>query len=79
MNHNNLVLFPGWIDQDGVCAIPAFLGATFSVAEGMAGASDGEWKDYHEMFARSVRHLDFTLLNGHEGKILHVKPVFDDF
>ena len=53
---------PGWIDQSQVLTIPSCLGTEFAVAEGMRGATRDEWADYKNMFSRSVRHIDFHLV-----------------
>lgn len=47
--------------------IPAFLEMEFAVAVGMRGASESEWRDYQNMFARSTSHLLFENISGYEG------------
>ncbi|KAI0210352.1 hypothetical protein LSAT2_004911 [Lamellibrachia satsuma] len=54
----------GWIDQSRVLTIPSFLGTEFATAEGMRGATNDEWTDYKNMFSRSVRHVNFDLVQG---------------
>ena len=51
----------GWVDQDEVTVIPEFVSPALrlSVAVGMTGASDQEWMDYVQMYARSVRHIHY--------------------
>ena len=56
------------MDQLDIYLIPSFLGAEFSVAIGMMGATEDEWMDYYGMFARSVRHLNYQMLTGYRGK-----------
>lgn len=49
----------GWVDQDEVTVMPEFVNVRLSVAVGMLGASDHEWSDYLQMFARAVRHIHY--------------------
>ena len=67
-----VVISLGWLDQDGIYAIPSCFNAKFSVAIGMRGASEAEWADYYGMFARSLRHLIFGLLSGYDGKFFYL-------
>jgi len=39
----------------------------------MRNASMDEWQDYQNMFARSVRHLLFNLMNGYSGETSYTK------
>ena len=63
-------LFAGWIDQSNISCIPSFLRMEFAVALCMRDATDDEWDDCRNMFARSVRHMHaaFGRLNGWPGK-----------
>ena len=63
------IVISGWLDQTDVMCIPAFLGAEFACAVGMQAATEGEWADYTNMFKRSIRHLNFSLLQGFSGNI----------
>ena len=63
-----LCCYPGWIDQTEIAHLPSFMTAQFVVADDMRGASTGEWRDYQGMFSRSVRHLNFSLMNGYPGR-----------
>lgn len=60
-------LFVGWADQSEIVVIPELLQVEFSVAHGLLGGTDDEWKDYHGMFSRSVRHLHFDSVPGYQG------------
>lgn len=64
---NDVIRLSGWIDQSRVLTIPSFLGTEFATAEGMRGATNDEWTDYKNMFSRSVRHVNFDLVQGPPG------------
>ncbi|KAI0210351.1 hypothetical protein LSAT2_004910 [Lamellibrachia satsuma] len=54
----------GWIDQSQVLTIPSFIGTEFTVAQGIRDVTPDEWTDYCNMFSRSVRHVNFYLVQG---------------
>ena len=58
-----------------VVLIGSFMTVELAVAVGMNGASKEEWMDYKNMFARSVRHLNFAMLQGHQGKVLQSQDI----
>ena len=72
LKSNNSSFFPfiGWIDQGNVGIIPSFLNMRMVIAVGMVGATEEEWTDYQSMFARSVRHINYSMVQGYDGECL---------
>ena len=64
--------FIGWIDQGNVGIIPSFLNMRLVIAVGMVGATEEEWTDYQSMFARSVRHINYSMVQGYDGESLRI-------
>ena len=64
--------FIGWIDQGNVGIIPSFLNMRLVIAVGMVGATEEEWTDYQSMFARSVRHINYSMVQGYDGECLGI-------
>ena len=57
------------MDQDEVTVMPEFVDVRLSVAVGVIGASQTEWTDYVNMFARAVRHIHYYHIDSCPGTL----------
>ena len=67
-------IIDGWIDQTEIVILPCVLGLQFSVGLGLHGAGDAEWKEYKNMFERTIRHLKFENSRGFKEAVFVSEP-----
>lgn len=58
----------GWLDSSSIVLIPDDLRPSFNVALGLKDGTPEEWKDFSGMFARSARHIQFSVVKGYDGQ-----------
>ena len=67
-------IIDGWIDQTEIIILPCVLGLQSSVGLGLHGAGDAEWKEYKNMFERTIRHLKFENSRGFKEAVFVSEP-----